>query len=233
MAAARPARTLLRCVQTVAGAPHCPAQLRRPPCNIRCCCQGGILFTGQHVAQVRQATSTNSSCQNYMAGCVPRSTCVNLLQNNAMILIVCCGHTVSAGQRLLCKTDRALSGWLGTAFCELRPVRVIRMQLHALYAVVVLFGNLPGLASELVRGGVLQELLRLVRHPLSECRNDACDDNMAEENCDAIVAGYHTTDMVELAMLMFDVLRGTQLPQVRPRLALAAVQLCMRCPSPC
>ena len=123
--------------------------------------------------------------------------------------------------------------WLGAAFCELRPVQLFMMQLRALSAVVVLFGNLRGLASELVRGGVLQELLRLVRHPLSERRSDACDDNMAEENCDAIVAGYHTTDMVELAMLMFDVLRGTQLPQVRPRLALAAVLLCMRCPLPC
>ena len=104
------------------------------------------------------------------------------------------------------------------------------MQLHALSVVRVLFGNLPGLASELVRGGVLQELLCLVRHPLSECRNDACDDNMAEENCDSITAENHTTDMVELAMLMFAVLREMQLPQVRPRLALAAVQLCMRCP---
>ena len=28
----------------------------RPPCNIRCGCQGGILFTGQHVAQVWQTT---------------------------------------------------------------------------------------------------------------------------------------------------------------------------------
>ena len=46
-----------------------------------------------------------------MAGCVLQSTCVNLLQNNAMFLIVRCGHAVSAGQRLLCKTDRALSGW--------------------------------------------------------------------------------------------------------------------------
>ncbi len=81
----------------------------RPPCNVRCGGQGVILFTRQHVVQARQATSTSSSCQKYMAGCVPPSTCVNLLQNHAMFLIVCCGHAVSAGQRLLCNAYQALS----------------------------------------------------------------------------------------------------------------------------
>ena len=61
-----------------------------PPCNVRCGGQGGILLTGQHVVQVRQAMSTSSSCQKYMAGCVLQSTCVNLLRNHAMFLIVRC-----------------------------------------------------------------------------------------------------------------------------------------------
>ncbi len=109
------------------------------------------------------------------------------------------------------------------------------LQLRVLGAVAVLIGNLPGLAPELVRGGMLQELLRLVRHPVSECRSDACDDNMAEENCDAIMAEDHTTYRMQMVMEMVGVLRACakQLPQVRPRLALAAVQLCMRCPLPC
>ena len=79
--------------------------LRRPPCYIRCSCQGGILLIGQHVAQVRQAMSSSSSCQKYMAGCVPQSTHMNLLQNHAMFFMVRCGPAISAGQRLLCKAD--------------------------------------------------------------------------------------------------------------------------------
>ncbi len=100
------------------------------------------------------------------------------------------------------------------------------LQLRVLAAVAGLIDNLTGLASELVRGGVLQELLCLVRHPVSEYRNDAC---MAEENCDAIAAEDHTITMLVDVLCAFAKL----LPQVRPRLALAAVQLCMRCPLPC
>jgi len=103
------------------------------------------------------------------------------------------------------------------------------LQLRVLAAVAGLIDNLTGLASELVRGGVLQELLRLVRHPVSEDRNDACDDNMAEENCGAFAAEDHTITMLVDVLCAFAKL----LPQVRPRLALAAVQLCMRWPLPC
>lgn len=80
-------------------------------------------------------------------------------------------------------------------------------------------GSLPGLAPELVRGGVLRELLRLVRHPVLEYCDNGCSDDMAEDP---------TIYMIQ----MVDVLRACakRLPQVLPRLALAAVRLCMRCP---
>ena len=121
--------------------------------------------------------------------------------------------------------------WLGAAFGELWPVQVFMLQLRVVATVADLIGSLPGLAPELVRGGVLRELLRVVRHPASEHRSDASDEDMAEENCDAITAEDHIINM----MLMVNVLRACakQLPQVLPWLALAAVQLCMRCPSPC
>ena len=95
------------------------------------------------------------------------------------------------------------------------------LQLRVLAAVAGLIGNLPGLAAELVRGGVLRELLRLLRHLVFRHQNNGCNDNMAK-------------DHIIYMMQMVDVLRACakQLPQVRPRLALAAVQLCMRCPLP-
>ena len=124
---------------------------------------------------------------------------------------------------------------LGAAYCELWPTKVFKLQLRVLAAVADLIGSLPGLAPELVRGGVLRQLLRLVRHPNFEYRDDACDDNVAKESCDAIMAKVHTTYMMQMVMQMVDVLRACakRLPQVRPRLALAAVQLCMRWPLPC
>ena len=96
------------------------------------------------------------------------------------------------------------------------------LHLRVLAVVADLIGSLPGLAPELVRGGVLRELLCLVRHPLLEYRNNGCNDKILED---------HTIYMMQ----MVNVLRACtkQLPQVLPRLALAAVQLCMRCPLLC
>lgn len=137
--------------------------------------------------------------------------------------------------------------WLGAAVCELWPMQMDVLPHQRVLAVIAdLIGSLPGLASDLVQGGVLRELIRLVRHPVFGCRDgddnmaeehsddsaaeQFSGDNMAKETCDAILAQDHTVFMKQ----MVDVLRvfARQLPQVRPQPASAAVQPCMRCTYP-
>ena len=79
------------------------------------------------------------------------------------------------------------------------------LQLRVMAAVADLIGSLPGLAAELVRAGVLRELLRLLRHPVVEHRNNGCNDSMAKAH-------------IIYEMEMVDVLRecAKQLPQVLP-----------------
>ena len=117
---------------------------------------------------------------------------------------------------------------------------------RVLAVIADLIGRVPGLAPDLVQGGVLRELIRLVRHPVFGCGNgddnmaeehsdsnaaeELSSDNLAKENCDVILAQFHTDFMKQ----MVDVLRAfaRQLPQVRPRLPSAAVQPGTRCTSP-
>ena len=117
---------------------------------------------------------------------------------------------------------------------------------RVLAVIADLIGSLPGLASELVQGGVLRELIRLVRHPVFGCcdgddnmaeehsdsnaAEELSGDNIAKENCDVILAQFHTDFMKQ----MVNVLRvfARQLPQVRPQFASAAVQPGMRCTYP-
>ena len=126
--------------------------------------------------------------------------------------------------------------WLGAAVCELWPVQVHAMPHQCVLAIIAdLIGSLPGLASELVQGGVLRELMRLVRHPVlghpdgdditveehsgAYAAEVLSGHDTAKETCDAILAQNHTVFMTQ----MVDVLRvsARQLPQVRPRLLIA------------
>ena len=115
--------------------------------------------------------------------------------------------------------DQALIVWraAGAASYEHWPV-VFEAEGRILCVVADLFGRLPGLAPELVRGGVLRALLGLVRHPVFGSRDadmaeEYDDDNVAKEYCNQPMQDEYAEDMTT----MVDVLRvcAKHLPQVR------------------
>ncbi len=94
-----------------------------------------------------------------------------------------------------------------------------RPQLRILAVVAHLTGSLPGLAPELVRGGVLRELLSLVQHPVFASRDadkaeESSDDNMVEQFCDAPISAEYTARVMQMVVVMRACAK--QLPEVQP-----------------